>query len=97
MPVDEPMTTELMYRLITTYTFFWLSYWNFWTDLILAVVSYIPFYVNRVVFHGNSVGEAILFTCYIPWHVMNLFIIHWVISMVGMLYVEAEVLRNGNE
>ena len=27
---------------------------------------------------------------------MNLFIIHWVLTIVGMIYVEAEVLRKGN-
>lgn len=75
---------------------FWLGYWNFWPDLLLTIFSLVPFYVNRVVFNGNSAGEAMVFISLIPWHILNLFIIHWVISMVGMLYVESEVLRKGN-
>ena len=76
---------------------FWLSYFNFWPDFITMILSLIPFYVNRMAINGNSAVESIVFICYIPWHIMNLFIIHWVFSTVFMLYCEAEVLRNGND
>ena len=33
----------------------------------------------------------------IPWHVLNLFFIHWVITKVGFLFIDSEVLRKGND
>ena len=33
----------------------------------------------------------------VPWHCLNLFFIHWVITKVGFLFIDAEVLRRGNE
>mmetsp|Transcript_7256 Transcript_7256/g.8697 ORF Transcript_7256/g.8697 Transcript_7256/m.8697 type:complete len:93 (-) Transcript_7256:217-495(-) len=34
--------------------------------------------------------------CIIPCHILNLFIIHWLLTKMGIMYVEAESLRSGN-
>ena len=33
----------------------------------------------------------------LPWHIFSLFVIHWVISKVGLLYVDAKLYRKGNK
>lgn len=96
LPVDMEMNFDLLFILIYHYMTFWLSYWHFWPNLFCLILSLVPYYVMRVIFNGNTVGEALFFLCYIPWHLMNLFIIHWVLTIVGMIYVDAEVLRKGN-
>mmetsp|Transcript_7417 Transcript_7417/g.8969 ORF Transcript_7417/g.8969 Transcript_7417/m.8969 type:complete len:113 (-) Transcript_7417:2337-2675(-) len=76
---------------------FWLSYFHFWQDLAATNLSLISFYLNRLYLQADSGTEVILAIAYLPWHNLNLFIIHTVLTKMGMLYVEAEVLRNGND
>lgn len=78
LPVDMEMNFDLLFVLIYHYMTFWLSYWHFWPNLLCLLLSLVPYYAMRVVFNGNSVGEALFFLCYIPWHLMNIVIIHWV-------------------
>ena len=33
----------------------------------------------------------------VPWHCLNLFFIHWIITKIGFLFIDAEVLRLGND
>ena len=33
----------------------------------------------------------------VPWHILTMFCVHWIITKVGFLFIEAEVLRKGNE
>ena len=33
----------------------------------------------------------------VPWHILNMFFIHWIITKVGFLFIDAEVLRRDNE
>ena len=78
--------------------FFWLGYFNFWFDLTWLGVSFLPLYFNRVYLHGDPLGISLLNAALmLPWHIFNIFISHWVITKVGFLFIEAEVLRKSNE
>ena len=49
-------------------------------------------------FYGDSISDLAIFGVFsILWHVLNLLFIHLVITKVGMLYAETEVLRAGND
>ena len=92
------MGNELVMHTLLTYVIFWLAYFHFWIDLTLVVLSFVPLYFKRVYLHEDPLGDAIInAVMMLPWHVLNLFFIHWVITKVGFLYTESEVLRRGNE
>ena len=92
------MGNELVMHTLLTYVIFWLAYFHFWLDLTLVVLSFVPLYFKRVYLHEDPLGDAIInAVMMLPWHVLNLFFIHWVITKVGFLYTESEVLRRGNE
>ena len=87
-----------MWHILLSYMFFWLGYFHFWLDLSCVIVSFLFMYANRVYLHGDTAGECISNAMLmLPWHVFNMFIIHWVITKIGFLYVESEVHRTGNE
>ena len=96
--LDLSFVDEQIFHIMSTYIFFWLGYFNFWIDSTCVVLSFVPLYAMRVHLHGDSVGLAITSAVLmVPWHVLNLFFIHWVYSKCGFLYIEAEVLRRGND
>ena len=98
IPDDFTLEQEQMFQISTGYVFFWLGYFRFWIDLTWLVVSFVPMYANRVILHGDTIERVILNAALIiPWHIFNAFIIHWVITKIGFLFIDAEVLRKGNE
>ena len=58
----------------------------------------VPPFVSRYVFHGGD-PNMIALACF--FHLLNIAIAftfcHLIITKVGMIFVEAEVLREGNE
>ena len=80
------------------YIIFLLGYFRFWVDLTWVILSFLPVYANRIYLHGDPIGfSALSATFFMPWHILNMFFIHWVVTKMGFLYIEAEVLRRGNE
>ena len=51
----------------------------------------------RIVYYEEPLGTVLVGLVYIPWNIFNMFIMHWVITKMGFLYIEAEVLRSGND
>ena len=88
----------LIYQMLINYIDFWLNYFHFWPSLATSFLTQICFYAARNIFYDDSISEIIVFGIFsIPWHLLNLLFIHLVITKVGMLYAETEVLRVGNE
>ena len=60
----------------------------------MMLVSFVPLFANRVYLNGDQAGEVVVTALLmVPWHTLNMFVIHWVITKVGFLFVDAEVLR----
>ena len=98
IPAPLDIGHEQLLHILLTYVIFWLGYFHFWIDITLVVLSFVPLYFKRVYLHGDPLNEAIINSLMmLPWHVLNLFFIHWVITKVGFLFIESEVLRRGNE
>ena len=77
---------------------FWLTYFNFWTDLSLAILSLIPVYIcQSVYFEQETVPLLINYVLSIPPFMLNLLFVHLVITKLGFLYVDNAVIRSGNE
>mmetsp|Transcript_27432 Transcript_27432/g.36695 ORF Transcript_27432/g.36695 Transcript_27432/m.36695 type:complete len:177 (+) Transcript_27432:477-1007(+) len=74
---------------------FWLCYFHWRSGILCTLLSIAPVYISRFLFYNDVV--ALNFLVSLPWHSLNLFFIHLIISKVGMLFVETEVLRSGNE
>jgi len=73
-------------------------YFDLVPTLIATALSLIPVHVKRVVFYDDSVSSMVI-SCVIAiiWQLTWILMIHLVITKVGMVYVEAEVLREGND
>ena len=84
--------------MLSGHIFFWLGYFNFWFDLTWVILSFLPLYANRVNLHADPLSVVIVNAMLMmPWHILNMFFIHWIITKVGFLFIDAEVLRRGNE
>ena len=83
---------------MTSYSIFWLSYFHFWFDLTWVILSFLPLYANRVNLYADPLSvvkvNAMLM---MSWHILNMLFIHWIITKVGFLFIDAEVLRRDNE
>ena len=77
---------------------FCLSYFHFWVALTWSILSFVPMYANRVYLHNDPPGSFIINAILMMlWHILNMFMAHWVITKVGFLYIDAEVLHRGND
>ena len=90
MPIDvNEMEFYLQAKMIVAYMDFWLAYFYWWPSLASAILALIPLHINRHIFHDDPLGDVITyFIGAVVWHVLNLLVIHLVISMTGMLYAE---------
>ena len=62
------------------------------------LLAFVPLYANRVYLQGDPIADALISAlCLIPWHILTMFMIHWIMTKIGFLYIDAEVLRHGNE
>ena len=99
MPLDvNSMEFYLQSKMIGSYMDFWLSYFYWWPSLCCSIFALVPLHINRYIFHDDQISDvATFFAGTVLWHGLNLLFIHLMISKVGMLYAETEVLRGGNE
>ena len=77
---------------------FWLNYFQWWPSLFVSLLSLIPFGAVRHIYFDepvNMILSTVMFN--MIYHFINLFFIHLIITKVGMLYAETEVLRSGND
>ena len=97
-PTELSLGYEQVHHVLLGYHMFWLGYFRFKLDCPLAILSFVPMYFNRAFLHGDSVGTILINAAFmLPWHLLNLFFIHLVLTKSGFLFIESEVLRRGNE
>ena len=97
LPIGFEFGHELLWQMMMQYIIFFLSYFNFWPSFAYSLFSLIPVFAFRIAFYQEPLGTVLIGLIYIPWSCLNMFIMHWVITKMGFLYVEAEVLRSGND
>ena len=87
----------LLHKMLFSYVNFWLSYFQWWPSLFFTLLSLIPFGAARQIYFDEPAILIVSMVIFIMiYHIMNLFFIHLIITKVGMLYAETEVLRSGN-
>ena len=65
--------------------------------MTFAIVTFTPMIFNRYYFHGDNEGKLVFMASMIPWHILNIYWMHLIVTKAGYLYIESEVLRGGNE
>ena len=76
---------------------FWLHYFYLKPSLLSGVVTFLPLYAKRAIFYEEPIVDLAI-NCFgtTVWLAMTLAFYHLVITKVGMVYIDAEVLREGN-
>ena len=78
---------------------FFTTYFNFWLSAVCGT-GYLTllFVVKRVVYEEPIDNEAVLQTFpIIIYYFAAITMIHITINQIGLLYIEAEILRTGND
>jgi len=97
LPTEICLTRDVTYSSIMIYLNFWLCYFNPVSGLITSSLTLVPVFVKRAIIHNEGgVDLAINFVMASLWHFMSTWLIHLIITKVGMIFVDAEVLREGN-
>ncbi len=66
-------------------------------SMISGIISLLPLFAKRAVFYEEPIEDlAVSCVSTVLWMIINMIIIHLVITKVGMIYIDAEVLREGN-
>ena len=97
LPVEINMTRDVTITVLQVYMDFSLNYFDFKPSLVSGIVSLLPLYAKRFVFHEEpalELGASCFFT--VLWMTMTLTFAHLVTTKMGMVYIDAEVLREGN-
>ena len=78
---------------------FCLLYYDFWPSSICMVLSQaVQMVIIAVVYEETiTAGTVGMTIAAMVWQFGNLFLCHLIINSVGMLFVEADILRSGNE
>ncbi len=77
---------------------FLLDYFHFAPSLIASLIALGTVSVKRALFFNEPVRElAVSYLTSAVWLTINVSIIHLIITKVGFIYTEAEVLRKGND
>lgn len=78
---------------------FSLLYFSFWPSAICMLSTQVFQAASSTFVYGKEFSNEILIECIfgLLWQLFNFAIVHAIVSFVGMLYVEASILRNGNE
>ena len=91
-------TLNFLLLLLTTLNFFSMAY-DYWPNLVACSISQVIFTAIRAsVYNDELNGDAVL-GCFfnILWSVLVTLCAHVVITSAGLLFVEAEILRQGND
>ena len=97
LPVDVGwMDFHASSRLIAVIIQFQLSYFYFLPSLLYAMVGIGVWYYNRMAFYEDESLTAIHVVSVALWFVANIVLMHIVLTWVGQLFAESEVLKEGN-
>lgn len=98
LPTGTDLSHDATLMIIGSYMIFVMSYFKFLPSLFAVEVSLIPFFTFRYVFYYEDGGMLAMSAVF---YMLNLGIaitfMHLIMTKVGMIFVEAEVLREGNE
>ena len=97
LPSEINLSSDVTLSSFMIYLNFLLCYFDPVASLITSSLALVPVFVKRAVFHLEPATDlALNFTSVFLWQCMNLWFIHLITTKVGMIYIDADVLREGN-
>ena len=98
LPQEINTSKDINYTSMMIQINFILGYFNLLSGLVASSLAFAPVFIKRAIFFNeDALSLALKYLAASLWQCMNLWGIHMVITKVGMIYVEAEVLRLGND
>ena len=99
LPTEMTTATSIGKRLNVSLISFLLDYFHWWPGLIFTLSQLVIQYGGRALMFGEPFTGEVIFQCVINMGLQAFFvwICHICIVKVGMIFVEAEILRTGNE
>lgn len=98
LPTRTQLSRDATLMLLGNYMVFVMSYFKFLPSLIMVEVCLVPFFVFRYVFYYEEPSSLVQAAIFYMLNILLAFtFMHIIVTKVGMIFVEAEVLREGNE
>ena len=98
LPVEIEASRDVLITTLALTLRFILCYFNGFPGIVWANVSIGGVFIKRALIYQEDVGGLVInyvFTaCYLT---ANLIGIHLILTKIGMIYIDAEVLREGND
>ena len=97
LPTEINVTRDVTYTSLMIYFNFWLFYFEPISALIASSLALTPVFLKRAVFHLEPASDlAFNFVSVLLWQCICLWLTHLVITKVGFIYIDAEILREVN-
>ena len=101
LPLNENIGTANTRILLMQTLNFLLHYFDWWPSMICALLTLPVYLYGRATLHFEpepiSADTLIYLVISMIWLFMNILICHLIITKVGFIFVDAEILRTGNE
>lgn len=97
MPQEINTTADINYSIMIITVNYIIFYFDFFSGSVASTLALAPLFVKRAIFHNeDAIALAGRFLMASLFQLLNLWALHMTITKVGMIYVDAEVLRQGN-
>ena len=99
LPKDMNAETANFILMIMQILNFLLHYFDWWPSLVTSMLTLVVQMIGRAVFHDEPIDAGRIITLLISmiWLAGTLLGMHIIITKVGMIFVNAEILSTGNE
>ena len=99
LPLDISAEILNLLKLVSLVTQFMVGYFNFWVDTLLVMLVPVMNLASRNLFHNEPIEQSSIVATILTMLMLGVFcwLMHLCITQVGMYYVQAEILRIGNE
>ena len=98
LPIEIDSFYDILIRTLISALRFILCYFNGFAGIFWANVSIGSVFVRRALFHEEDFGDLVIgYVMTVVFLTVNLIYIHLILTKIGMIYIDAEVLREGND
>ena len=97
LPTEINVTRDVTYTGFMIFINFWMFYFEPISGLIASSLALVPVFVKRAVFHLEPATDlASNFASVLLWQCTCLWLTHLCLTKIGFIYIDVEILREGN-
>ena len=98
LPIEIESSTDVTFRMLVTTLRFIICYFNGFAGIFWANVSMSTVFFRRALLFDEEVGGLVIgYVLTVVSLTANLIFAHLILTKIGMIYIDAEVLREGND